>query len=225
MIKEIYYYKDFVQVYTSLLKASSTNSGDEEYYALLYEALSDFFELDISVQHFDDSIDTVFEGRNFKNEGIQILKSLIQEYNDISDVFAKIDFATTGMPEDLFRRFEKPYYSSLAKRKDTLFEMIVWLCKEIFGSSKKTVTHKFIRKNTMLAVYERKLNPILEKIYSSDSWRNNDNWSVIYQKEELAELDYSSVLPEYGQIIQIGDYLIGTNPAGKNGYVLKRIEI
>jgi hypothetical protein len=223
MINEKYGFKEFVQVYISLVKASSTNSETEEYYAILYEALSDFFELDISVQHFEDSMDTVLEGRNFKNEGIQLLNSLIEEYNDVRDVFATINLATSGMPEDLFGRFEKPYYSSLSKRRETLFNMIVWLCKEIFGSRKRTITHEFIRKNTMLAVYEMQLNTILNKIYLNDTVRNRDNWSGICQTADLAVLGYTSVLPEYGQTIPIGNFLITTNPLGKNGYMIKPI--
>jgi hypothetical protein len=210
MIKQKYTYKDFVQVYISFMKCYNENTQEREYYSMLYTALSDYFEIDIAITSFEDNDESVFEGRNMKNDGIAFLNTLIEEYNLTEDIFLGKPLSSTGLTEDFNRKFYPSYSKNTSARKKLLFNMIDWLCRETFGSNKKSITHKkLINEFFNLVLFEKKLNPILDQLYDAKSeWKNSDNWSVNYYKDELAKGGYTCVLPELNHSIIIGNYQI-----------------
>ncbi|MBP6303628.1 MAG: hypothetical protein KBB37_07200 [Bacteroidia bacterium] len=210
MIKTKYNYKDFIEVYISFMKCYNETTQEREYYSMLYTALSDYFEIDIAVTSFEDNDETVFEGRNMKNEGIAFLNTLIKEYNLIENIFIGKPLYVTGLTDDFHRKFDPIYSNNTSARKKLLFKMIDWLCRETFGSNKKTITHrKLIIEFHNLFLFEMKLNPVLEKLYNAKSeLKNEDKWSVNYYKDELAKEGYTCVLPELNQTIVIGNYQI-----------------
>lgn len=225
MIKPKYNFKDFVQVYISFMKCYNANTQEREYYSMLYTALSEYFGIDIAVTSFEDNNETVFEGRNMKNEGIAFLNLFINEYNSLDDVFIGLPLGVTGLTEDFYGKFNPSYSRNTAARKKLLFNMIDWLCRETFGSNKKTITHKkLIIKFLNLVLFEMKLNPVLEKLYDANSeWKNADKWSVNYYKDELENGGYTCVLPELNQTIIIGNYQIKGVEFGGVAYSIKPV--
>jgi len=209
MIKEKYTYKEFVQVYISFRKCYKDKTQEREYYSMLYTFLSEYFGIDLAVISFEDSLETVFEGRNMNNEGIALIKPLIKEYNSIKDIFNDRPLYVTGLPEDLHRRFNPNYSKSTEARKKLLLKMIIWLCREVFGSNKKYITHEKLRTvYEQVIEYEMKLNPVLDRLYHKSKFKNVDNWSVSFSKEDLAKSGYTCALPELKQTIKIGTYQI-----------------
>lgn len=226
MIKTKYNYQDFVQVYISYMNCYNETTQEREYYSMLYTALSDYFAIDISITSFEDDDETVFDGRNMKNEGISFLNTLIEEYNLIQDVFLGKPLYVTGLTEDFHHRFNPSYSKNTAARKKLLFKMIDWLCRETFGSNNKTITHKkLIVEFFNLVLFEKKLNPVLEKLYDAKSeFKNKDNWSLNYYKNELADAGYTCVLPELDEIIIMGNYQIKGVHFGGIAYSIKPIK-
>jgi hypothetical protein len=207
------------------MKCYNENTQEREYYSMLYTALSDYFEIDISATSFEDNDETLFEGRNMKNEGIAFLNKLIHEYNFIEDIFYGKSIYVTGLTEDLHSKFNPIYSKNTLARKKLLFKMIVWLCRETFGSNKKSITHKkLIIEFHNLTLFENNLNPILDQLYDANSeWKNKDSWSLNYYKDELAKGGYTCVLPELNQTITIGNYQIKGIEFGEIAYSIKPI--
>jgi hypothetical protein len=202
MIKPKYTFKDFVQLY---LDGSNYYilEQEREYYELLSHCLSSYFEISLTKPDFNDEVSEEYET-------YEIIDKLMIEYCSIRNILKDFPLAVAGITKDLNVKFGLSYSSSSERRKKLLFDMIYFLYQNLLGSTAKTVTHqKLLENNVELFMFENKASAILSKIYTSRELKNEDNWSVFYDKEGLAEIGYSSVLPkDVGQVIKMGKYQI-----------------
>ena len=213
MLKAKYNYKDFIKIYLHYINCEN-NTQEKDYYALLYDALSLFYE-----KYLADYV------LNTENVSHMIANELTIEYDGIKDVLKNYPSSVGNIVEDLNKKFNPTYKNDTKKRRELLFDMIYFLYCEQYGASKKTITHQALGElNFNLYLFEIEMSSILNKIYNSREQKNADNWSLFYYKEDLVKEGYSCILPnDIEEIIKIGNYQIKANSFSGIAYTIKPI--
>ena len=220
MLKAKYNYKDFIEIYLQY-QNSKNGTQENEYYSLLYNALSKYFEVYIADIVHSSNIEDYEAPDDYISLGI--LDDLISEYFSFKDVLKNQPIDNIGILNELDSKFNPQYLINTEKRKKLLFEMIYFLFCKHYGKSKKTITHKaLIELNYDLFRFENSIAEILIDIYDSRQLKNNGYWSLVYYKEELAEKGYNCILPnDIDEIITIGNCQIKSLWFSGIGYKLK----